>query len=121
MKTPKLCLERVTPELVDLLNCRLVQTRPRPIGDGALTSWFTPPHIEAATAFSEMCGLAPLDPAPLDCIADLLHPWTFTALVLVCGCRFGIEKTEEIMGWPARSGKLVLALGLDDLIRAAVL
>lgn len=121
MKTPKLCLERVTPELLNLLNCPSVKQRNHPISQGPLIGWFIQPHIEAANAVSEVCDLATLDPAPLNCIADHLHPWAFTALVLVCGCRFGLERTEEIMGWPARSAKQILAMSLDDLIRAAVL
>ncbi|PCJ09083.1 MAG: hypothetical protein COB16_05955 [Rhodobacteraceae bacterium] len=122
MKTPTLCLECVTPELLDLLNCPSVKQRKHPIAEGPLIGWFIQPHIDAAKAISEICDMAvALDAAPLDCIADHLHPWAFTALVLVCGCRFGLEKTEKIMGWPARSGKLILAMTLDDLIRAAVL
>jgi Domain of unknown function (DUF6456) len=121
MNPPSLCFDQITPAVVELLTHPKAKTRPHPILEGTSAAWFLPPHRAAAATFTEWCAVAADDPTSLGRAAEVLHPWTFTGLALVCGCRFGVERTEKIMAWPARSGKIMLALGLDQLIRAGTL
>ena len=52
--------------------------------------------------------------------ADNLPEWVFTALLMACGMRLGFEEIERIQGWPARSAKLVVSIGLSEIIKRGV-
>lgn len=77
-------------------------------------------HLRAAQSIMESCAVDPMNSEVLHEAARILPGWVFTALVLVCACRLRFERLEEIQGWPARSAKVVVAIGLDELIRRGV-
>ena len=90
-----------------------------PILEAAPGRW-TYDQKETAQVVRECCFVEGLESETLAQISGFLPPWVFTAVVLTCGCNMGLEKMEEIQGWPARSAKLVVQIGLDEIKRRGV-
>lgn len=120
----KLHFERITPEVARIIEAGARKDRPHPLlspsSSASRNDLFTESDLRVARAIFEECAVGPLDSEVLRQARAILPSWVFTAVVLVCGCRVGLENLEKTQGWPARSAKLVVAIGLEELARRGV-
>jgi len=128
----RLLFDRVTPALAKMMaEAAFDRSREHPILGGVhavgmksqrlrSSHLYTESVISAARRFSDSCAVDPENSDVLRRAAEILPAWVFTALVLTCGCKVGMERVEKAQGWPLRSCKLIVALGLDELARRGV-
>lgn len=112
-----LLFNEITPEIAALAD-HAFQTRAKHPILTARPSAYTTKQRETAALVTEWIVLE--DQVKLAALSSEFGPMVYTVLVLTCGCLWGIEKIEGLVGIPARSGKLVVQIGLDEIKRKGI-
>ncbi len=79
---------------------------------------FTSAHINASFRFTECCATDPENCPILAAAKRALNPHEFAALIAFFGLRTNMEVLEVVLQIPPRSGRMVIFLALENLIRA---
>lgn len=111
--------DKLTPEAAALAKFAWDKRTRHPILESAPGRW-NKDQEDVARMVRELCYLEGESSETLAQIAGFLPPWVFTAVVLSCACCMGLEKIEQTNGWPARSARLIIQIGLDEIKRRGV-